>query len=343
ALNGPATPALAFITATDFQVGSWATISLDEPHTVDAVRQGRVIGSDAIARTFGGLIYVINRFGGDNVQVLDPQQDFKTLRQCSTGPGTNPNDLAFVDARKAYVPLFASKNLLIANPSASADCSDFVLGNIDLSAYADADGIPDMNQAAVVGDRVYVSLERLSNFVPAENGAIIEIDTTTNQVLREIDLTGQNPFGMTQGLVVHDGSIYVSEIGAFGVNDGGIERVDLSTGTAQGYIITEAEIGGDVTDFVVISDQLGYAVLSKSDFSTALVSFNPSTRSVSQPLLAGSGLTDIELNKRGELYLSDRNTSTPGVRIFRASDGMQLTTSLIDIGLPPFGIVFLEP
>jgi hypothetical protein len=342
ALNAPAVTPLAFVTATDFQVGSYATITLDEPRIVDAVRQGRVIGSDAIARTFGGLIYVVNRFGSDNLQVLDPQQSFKTLRQCSTGPGSNPNDIAFVDAQKAYMPLFASKNLLIVNPSARVDCNDFVLGSVDLSAYADSDGIPEMNQAAVVGDRVYVSLQRLLNFVPAENGAIVEIDATNDQIVGEINLTGQNPFGMSKGLVVRDGSIFISEIGAFGVNDGGIERVDLATGTAQGFIISEAEIGGDVTDFILISDQLGYAILSKPDFSTALVAFNPSTRSVLQTLLGGAGLTDIELNKRGELYLSDRNPALPGMRIFRASDGMQLTTSPIDLGLPPFDIVFLE-
>ena len=331
----------AFVVATDFQTGSYATIGLDD-RKVAPTTPGRQLGSDAIARVFGGLLYVVNRFGSDNIQRLDPSQDFATRWQCSTGAGSNPNDIAVVNAGKAYVALFARAQLLIVNPSPQPDCSDFVLGSIDLSAYADSDGIPDASQLAVVGDRLYVSLERLTNFVATEPGALVVIDVNTDQVLSAITLTGKDPFGSTAGLTVIDGGILVSEVGSFGVNDGGIERIDLASGTAQGYVVTEDDLGGDITDFVWVSEHLAYAIISKADFSNALVAFDPTTRMVTQTLVSSGNLADIELDDRGELFLADRSTTQPGIRIFRASDGVELTSTPLATGLPPFAIAFVE-
>ena len=150
ALAGPPPEQLAFVVTTDFQTGSFATIGLDAPYPVTPSSPSRQINSDAVARTHGGMVYVIDRFGSDSIQALDPASDFATRWQCSTGAGSNPNDIAFVNAGKAYVALLARAQLLIVNPSPQADCSDFVRGSIDLSAFADSDGIPDMNALAVV-------------------------------------------------------------------------------------------------------------------------------------------------------------------------------------------------
>jgi hypothetical protein len=331
----------AFVIATDFQTGSFGTVALDATHTVTQASPARSINSDAVARAFGGLVYVLNRFGADNLQVLDPAHAFATTLQCSTGAGSNPNDIVFVSRTKAYVALYAEKNVLIVNPSAQANCSDFVIGRIDLSAYADSDGIPDMNQLALVGDRLYVSLQRLTNFVPEGPGAIAVIDTTTDTAIDAITLSGANPFGESKGLPVVDGALVVSEVGKFGVNDGGIERVDLTSATAQGFFVTEDELGGDVSDFVLVSDHLGYALVSKPDFTTSLEAFDPETGAVTQTLLSGGNLADIEIDDRGQLFVADRDLSHPGIRIFLASDGTQLTSAPLDLGLPPFDIVFV--
>lgn len=337
----PVPEQFAFVVATDFQTGSFGTVTLDDAHSVTQASPARLLNSDAVARTYGGLVYVVNRFGGDNIQVLDPAHGFATVSQCSTGGGSNPNDIAFVSATKGYVTLYADAQLLIMNPSARADCSDFVLGHVDLSTYADSDGIPDMNQLAVVGDRAYVSLQRLTNFAPSIPGLIAVIDTSTDTVVDTITLSGENPFGQTKGLPVVDGALVVSEEGKFGVNDGGIERVDLASGMAQGFFITEADLGGDINDFVLVSDHLGYALISKPDFTTSLVAFDPVARTVTGTLSSGGNLSDIEVDDRDELFVADRDTAKPGIRIYRASDGMPITTTPLDLGLPPFDIVFV--
>ncbi len=352
ALQGCGGETHAFVVTSDLSaVGSFGTIGLDPPRPVMPSSPQRLIYRDAVARIHEGLVYVINRLFADNIQVLDPAANFATRLECSTVNGTNPHDIAFIDDTKAYVTRFETSKLLIVNPSAQPNCKDFTLGTIDLSSLADADGNPDMDQMAIVDGRLYVSLERLNIHsvlrTPAENGAIAIIDTATDTLIGSIPLSGEDPFNATPGLTVRDGGIYVTEVGLFGVLDGGIERVDLQTQKAEGFLVTEQALGGDITDFAIVSDHLMYAVVNYPNFSNALVAVDPTTCTPTAcqgvtTLRQSAGFTfvDIELDDRGELYVADRSLHAPGVRIFRAADGVELTSSPIDLVLPPVEIVF---
>jgi hypothetical protein len=337
----------AFVVTSNFMAGSFATVTLDEPRTVSRSTPQRRVHSDAVVRTRGGLIYIVNRRFADNIQVFDPADGLRSRMQCSTGNGTNPHDIAFVDDHKAYVTLFEERELLIVNPSASATCDDFLLGSIDLGSLADADGIPDMDQMAIVGDRLYVSVQRLDITsvlrLPAGNGALAVIDTTTDSLIDTIELSGENPFAATKGLTLRGGKLHIAQAGRFGVMDGGIERVDARSGQVEGFYVTEAGLGGDITDFALVSERLAYAIISRADFSTALVAFDPSTGELTDTLLERNGYTlfDMELNDRGELYLTDRDRRSNGVRVFRAADGAALTEQPLDLGLSPFEVTFI--
>jgi hypothetical protein len=346
ALVGCPADSLAFVVATDFQTGSFGTISLDPPRQVQPAGVDRRINADATARTFDGLVYVINRFLADNIQVLDPERDFATQWQCSTGPGTNPHDIAILNETTAYVTRYDAADLLVIDPSVGPDCNGFSISTINLGSFADADGIPEMDQMALVDGLLYVSVQKLDRnnfFSPTGPGAIVVIDTATNQPIDEITLSGGNPLAATKGLTVVGNALVVAETGSFGVTDGGIERVNLLTLTAEGFLITEAELGGDITDFVLVSDDLGYAVISKPDFTNDLVAFDPTSGAKTSIILTGvQYIPDIELNDRGELFASDRTTGHTGIRILRASDGVEITTEPIDLGLPPFEMVFVK-
>lgn len=337
----------AFILTTNFMAGSFATVDLDPPRRVSPSTAQRRLHGDPVVRSHGGLVYVINRLFADNLQVLDPQDEFRTRFQCSTGNGSNPHDIAVAAANKAYITLYERAELLIVNPSARSDCSDFVRGTIDLSSVADADGIPDMDQMIIVGDRLYVSLQRLDiNSIlrtPATNAALAVIDLATDSLLGTIELAGENPFAATKGLTLHNGLLYLSQVGVIGIADGGIERVDLAAARSGGWVIREGAFGGDITDFVLVTDRHGYAIVSRTDFSTQLVEFDPATGTVGATVFTAPGFTlaDIELNDRGELYLADRDRNSGGIRIFRAADAAPLVAQSIDLGLPPFEIVFI--
>src|SRR5262249_39223332 len=152
---------------------------------------------------------------------------------------------------KAYITLYERPRVLIVDPAAPRSCDGFTLGSIDLSSLADADGVPDMDQMAVVGNRLYVALQQLDIHtalrVPARNGRLAVIDTDSDSIVGDIELSGENPFAATKGLTVRNGAIYLAEAGLFGVMDGGIERVDLATQEAEGFFVTEEDLGGDIT------------------------------------------------------------------------------------------------
>ncbi len=342
--NGCARQQQAFVVATDFQTGSFATVGLAAPRQVVPSDPSRVVGSDAVVRTHAGVVYVLNRFLANNIQAFDFANDLRPTFQCSTGSGTNPHDIAVVSPHKAYVTAYETAQLLIVNPSPRPDCADFVSGGIDLSAFADADGVPEMDQMVIVGKRLFVSLEQLDRrnfFAPARNGILVVIDTEHDTVVGSIALSGGNPFASTKGLPVINGDIVISESGHIGVNDGGIERVNLANQTASGFFISEADLGGDLTDFVIVSARLGYAAVS-GEASTKVVGFDPSQHRVLRTVYDRGGFVpDIEVNDRGELFVSDRTFSRPGLRIYRAADGVELTTGVLPVGLPPFDLVFL--
>src|SRR5262249_58493249 len=125
-----------------------------------------------------GRVFIVSRFLGDNVQILDPKRGLATALQCSTGPGSNPHDIVVAGPRKAYVTRYDARELWIVDPGA-ASCDGFRRGAIDLGPFADADGLPEMDQMALVGDRLFVSVERLDRtrqFAPSGRSPLVGTD-----------------------------------------------------------------------------------------------------------------------------------------------------------------------
>ena len=56
---------------------------------------------------------------------------------------------------------------------------------------------------------------------------------------------------------------------------------------------------------------------------------------------ATSYFPDVAVNDRGEVWLADRTLRAPGIQIFDAESG-QAIAGPIDVGLPPFAILFLQ-
>ncbi|MGH7740793.1 MAG: YncE family protein, partial [Candidatus Eiseniibacteriota bacterium] len=145
-LPAHSTQSKTFVLTSDFSTGSLSVMDLSSRAVSKDVQS---VFSDAAIRSYGGLIYVVNRYGQDNIQVIDPANGYTTLRQFSTGPGTNPQDIAFVLPTKAYVSLYERSAIQICNPSTGA-----LLDTISLSAFADADHLPEMARMTIVGNRL---------------------------------------------------------------------------------------------------------------------------------------------------------------------------------------------
>lgn len=343
-----ALPALAenplVVVTSDFQTGS---VALLDPGTGTARADLLTIHSDAVVRYHGGRIYVINRLGQDNVLVLDPANPATPLLQFSAGNGSNPQDLEFASEGKAYVSRNNSAALLVVDPRTGES-----LREIDLSGFADADGLPEQAEMALVGNRLYVACQRLdrdAGWVATES-VLVAVDTATDEVVdwdpaqdgvQALRLQSVNP----GNLVALGTRLYVAQTGQYGVNDGGVEVVDLDSGRSLGLVLGEAALQGDLTALALVSPDRGYGVVSAADFSNSVRPLDLSSGTAGAPLPGHSGgyTPDIEVDG-DHLIVADRGTfSDPagaGLLIYDAATGAFLSGP-IGVGLPPAGIAVL--
>ncbi len=338
----------ALVVSTDFSTGYYSRLDLAPPFT--HANNVTSTASDAAARMRDGRFYILGRFGFDFVQVIDPVT-LGTIIQYSVGNGTNPQDIVLCSPTKAYVSLYERNYLAIINPQTGAS-----LGSVDLSSFADADGLPEAAGLARVGNRVFVALQRLDRpggFVASNPSLVAVVDCTTDQLvdadavapgIQAIPLSGRNPFADMSVDPVRQ-KIIVGEVGNFGVLDGGVEFVNPVTLQAEGFFITETTLGGDLNAVKLATDCTGYAIVNDATFRTKLVRFDRCAGTVLSTPLQSSGfdLCDVEIDyARGHVLVSDRDFIHPGVRVFEARTGAQITTSPIDMGLPPCDIAIAD-
>jgi hypothetical protein len=332
-------------------VGSYSVVDLATRSVTKDIRRGGV-HSDALARSFGGRVYVVNRLNADNIQIIDPQQGYTTPAnaQVSVDNGTNPQDIAFVNASKAYVSRQSrTSRLLILNPTTLAR-----LGELELGALIkpnDFDGSPEPAFMLVNNGLLYVVLQHLDKtaalFPPLAPGEIVVIDPFTDSIVTVVQLPCTNPLSPLHFSPTLK-RMLVSCVGNFGVIDGGIVAIDPMTNTVDsGISITEATLGGDITDFEIVSSTKGFAVVTDAKFANSMVTFHPSTGQRLNTVLAPSNafIPHLAINSRNELYVAvrDQTTPTPGVRVFDTVTDSDLIPGPLNVGqLPPSWILFLE-
>jgi hypothetical protein len=227
-------------------------------------------------------------------------------------------------------------------------CAGFVTGTIDLSATADADGIPEMDQMLLVGDRLFVAVQRLNRddfFRPATNGALVVIDTTSDQIVDTVELSISNPFVETKGLL-YDARRDRILVGGPGtlfseLDDGGIEAVDATALVSLGVLLDGADLGGELLDFAMLGSERGYAIVADGTFVAHVVTIDLAGGVLGEPLLTSSqNVSDLELTADGRLWVVDRNCFDPGLRVFAVGSDDELTSAPIYPGLTPFNIDF---
>jgi len=343
----------AFVVTTDYALtGGFGVIDLTDlsSYSPDPAWAAQVVSPDPAAVSSGDHIFVLNRLNYDTISVLD--MNYELINQYSvtdSSCGTsNPHDIAVVSKDEAYVSMYECTDLWIINPLTGEK-----KGAIDLSSYADPDGIPEMSGMLLLGSTLYVAVQRLDrnagyNWDPHETGLLVMIDTDTKSVSGEIELQGKNP--VTD--VLYSDSLQAIIIGSegshFDVGDeGGIEAVDPVSSASLGFLIDETGLGGNLGDFAILSAGRGYATITTNDLRSKLIAFNPTTgQRESQAIYTtneGYAMWDMALSQKGQLLICDRNATDPGVLVFDVLDQDRLLTKdPIDLGLPPFSITLIE-
>ena len=333
------------VITTDFATGSTAFLAAD---AAEAEVNLLGIHADAVGHYHDGRVYIVNRLGQDNILVLDAMDWRTPLTQFSVGNGTNPHDIEIVAPDKAYISRYDAASLLIVNPQDGAE-----LGQIDLSAFADADGLPEVSQIVRVGERLYLSCQRLdrnSGWGPADISYLIVVDLTTDTLIdvdpdaegvQGIALSAANPNSMA---VVGE-QIAVGGVVNFGDRAGGVEIVDVATNRSLGLAVREEDLGGDIASVVLVDQNRGYAVVTDANFANSVRPFELSSGTVGAPLENISGGFIPSLAVDGDrLIVADRGSfddpASAGLKFYDAATGAFLRGP-IDTGLPPANIVVL--
>lgn len=335
-----------FVVTTDFSTGSAAFLAAGA-----AEAEVNLLGvhSDAAGHYHDGRVYVINRLGQDNILVLDETDLRAPLTQFSVGNGANPHDIEIVAPGKAYVTLYETASLLIVDPRDGAR-----LGEIDLGAFADGDGLPEVSQIVRVGKRLYLSCQRLDRngtwgpvdvsyliVVDLAGDTLVDVDPATEGV-QGIALSAANP----NSLAVFGERIAVGSVVNFGDRAGGVEIVDAAANRSLGLAVSEEDLGGDITSMVLADGKRGYAVVADEDFVNSVRPFDLETGSVGEPLENTSGgfIPHLAVDG-GRLIVADRGSwddpDSAGLKLYDAATGAFLGGP-VSTGLPPMHVVVLS-
>ncbi|AXX16613.1 YncE family protein [Leptospira borgpetersenii] len=319
------------------------------------------IHSDAVARFGIGRVYVLNRLNRDSIQVLEPNYGFITVSELSLGLRVNPVDMEFASASKAYVSLYGSSRLLIVDPTYMT-----IIGSIDLGSYAEPvslgavpDGIPEMNGLKIVGDSLFVCVQRLDRndpsgyFPPNTTSLLLEIDIATDRVIGVYTFPSSNPVSKPQLVdLFGEPHLVVATPARMGFQsriDGGVSAFRLSTRSfVSRFLYSESVAGGDILSVQVKSDTVGYVSVLDSGFTKTLQVFNPSTGEKISTLLTipssyDASLSSILLASDKILYVGNTQFQQPGVTMFDTERGnILLTPTPISVDLQPYDIIELK-
>ena len=328
----------AAVIATDYNSVAHVTgLELAAPWTV-APLPGEPVYHDAVARWHDGLVWVVNRAGADNVQVLDPAQGFATVRQFGLGLGRNIQDIGFAPDGTAYVSCYDTAELLHVDPQAGD-----ILQVISTAGFADADGLPETGWLHVRDDHLFVTCQRLDRdawYAPVGDSYLLVLDLATQAWIdcdpaqpgvQGILLAATNPGAPIQDTGDH---LLVALVGHYGLQDGGVDVIDPQMLASLGLEIGEADLGGDLVALAA-TGATRHVVVADATWVTHVRRYEPGVAPTTVLTGAGYDHAAIAWDGDAQLLVADRRLGHAGVRVLDAASGVELTDDPIDVGLPP--------
>lgn len=357
--------------AADYSSAAHSIISVEPLGGPRTVRNNLLptLISDISVSAYENFFYRFERFQADNVtkfNIADPATpvwQFSTLEEGESG-SSNPYGMVFVNPEKAYLLRYGKTNAWIVNPSATR-ASEFKIGELDLSAYADSDGIPEMNSAVIAGDRLFITLQRLDRdegFLPSNTAyaAVFDIHSDT-----EIDTGIANDDGV-KGIPLpikniaavqyleESGTVYVQGVGDYGSSwsgrepeySGGIAGIDAEDCSLR-MILDDGDADyhpyGNISGMSIVSAEKGYFVGYAGWGDNTLYDFNPSdgnVRGIASAELENKNIAGMESGAYGDKnrMLWVCNQTDAQVVILNTADNS--VDEIISTELNPVRVVF---
>ncbi|MCU0230610.1 MAG: hypothetical protein MUC67_04440 [Acidobacteria bacterium] len=305
--------------------------------------------SDPRLRLTRDALFVINGFSYDNLQRLDPAEEFATAWQAGTGPGSNPRDVALIDAGKAYVSRYEPPfdDLLIIEPRGGARRGAIPLGPL----ATNPDGTPRPDEITQAGGAAFVALQDIDRtFTRYGDGKLAVIDPRTDRVEKSVPLPGKNPVAVRL-LTGRDGRerLFVALAGIYpGLLpqelSGGVAVVDVANRVFERWALDDDDAGGNVGGLELQDERLGYALVTDASYVSRIVAFDPELAELRREVTrTAEYVGGVELDGGGVLAVAEASFFAPRVCLWRVPAdpaGLETPLGCAAMPLPP---VALEP
>lgn len=324
---GPARePATLAVTLTDQRFTSGALGLVDGDLAVEPVQQA---SADAIVRTDGTTLYVVDRSERDVVTAYDPTSPRCPLWETALPELSNAHDLVPF-AGSLWVSAFGTGRVHVLDPSDGSEQQVVELG-----------GTPD--RAAVVDGRLWIADQRFSVDEQVD-GRLVEVDAD-GTVVGEL-ATGPNPRIVPDddGLLVATGWYAFAEATyAEDLVDGSLDRLDPRTSTWTS-LITEEALGGDIHAVVADGGRVGVVSVDAEARSTlSCLSGGEVVAGPTDPgwLLTGAALDDRWVfGVRSTLTANENGTAQAG--LLEVDPATCAATGFVASELEPYDLVALD-
>ena len=348
---------VAATVASDYTSGSHAGIKRESDGTFTALNNLLPTDSDITVAAHGNYFYRIERYNGENITKFsfdDPQTpvwQFSTKDSVDDAVSSNPQTIIFASETKAYILRYGKTNVWIVNPSATTE-AEFKIGELDLSAYDDGDGKPEMNNGVIVDGKLFITMQRLAGYSPDNTSYVAVFDVATDTEI-ETGYFGDNVKGIPLSIrnpnsnVVYlpeDNSVYISAIGSYssGTFIGGVEKINVTNYTKK-LVLDDDNAGvslyGKIAGFTIKSATQAYFIGYAGFTDNTLYQFNPSTgvaSATNNTALLNGQISSITLDEDGDLWVSDSTNAS--LHVIDSTDGSEV--AVIDTQLNPTKVVF---
>ena len=354
--------------SADYESGAHAVASVDPlggPREIETELEPT--GSDITVAAFGEYFYRLERSGSQSITKYSVNAPETPIWQWSTEGGdenSNPHDMVFVNSEKAYLLRYGSNTAWIVNPSATTQ-AEFKIGELDLSLYADTDGFPEMHSGVVVGDRLFVTLQRVdysggfSNVV-YHTPYVAVFDTATDEeidvfdcgcAMKGIEIPAITNLGAIQYLEATD-RIYLQGTGDYdqteGAPMGGIVRIDPDTYETRVLFTDDFSFYGAVSGMVVVSASKGYFIGYAGWEDNTLYTFDPGCDTgcgiAAVPDFENISIAGMEsgayTDNNGMAWICVQSLENPRVDILNPAD--DTIDESLETGLNPLKVVFTD-
>ncbi len=269
-----------------------------------------------------GLAYLVCSLS-NSIQIIDTNT-LTTVREISTGPGTNPMMLDFIDDETVIVTCYVSNDARILDLNPDTPSNERIKTIIPMPGPADlphdegASTLARPGGVVVLENRAYVVCANLLGYHQAGGpGLLVEIDLVSMEITATHALHGRDTLSVIHSprlpdrLIILSAGTFTYEAGFIG--DGTVESFDLNTGEIFQVIdITGAPYAGIIgaDDILLMENGMESAIL-RADLrnGTQLESYSLPTYGLSlsyaSSILALPGILAVTNFNADRLYILD--------------------------------------